>query len=207
MQFHPSPVSSTSCKLLCRRLQQGKSGKETSQNNGQSVSAADFKSDTSSLLSAAAAAAAATAASATAGTSGPIRVDCVRAVGGSGGCGTSGLGLVGSHGVLGTAKVVLLAVRLASVRGASILALDNPLCADEVGQAERILGNIWLHVVPAQAAIGQSFLRTKCVSSRALDMEYTGMAQRTGSQVLTRVVLGSYCWQIRGQVVFSDRHQ
>lgn len=95
-------LSSTCCKFLNRSLQQRKSSKEASQNNGQSVSASNFKSNTGSLLSAAAAA--------SARATWYIRVDRVRAVCRRGGCRAGGLGLVGSHGVLGTAKVVLLAV-------------------------------------------------------------------------------------------------
>lgn len=59
--------------------------------------------------------------------------------------------------MLSTAKMVLLAVRLATVCRTSILALDHPLGANEVWQAQRVLRDVWLLIVAAEAAVGEGF--------------------------------------------------
>lgn len=107
-------------------LQKSKSGKQASQNNGQSVGTSHLESHAGPLLST------------VAGASRSIRVDRVRGARRAATRGGS-LRLVRRGGTLRAAWVLLLAVGLAGIGGAGVLALDNPLCADEVGQAEGVL--------------------------------------------------------------------
>jgi hypothetical protein len=86
-----------------------------------------------------------------------------RSIGGGGGCTVrGGGGSVDALGVEGTARVVLTAVagaRIVAAAGGD--ALVAPLLADEVGQGERVLGDVGLEAVAADAAVREGFLRVR----------------------------------------------
>ena len=116
----------------------------------------------------------------------------------------SRLSCINSLRVLGATGMILTASRGALHVVATILdALVAPFCADEVGKSQGVLGNIGLQAVTTNAAVSQSFLQVSLAQEQAVCIR--GMAH-TGLQSLTLVVPSATCWQMMGQVCFSDAH-
>ena len=86
------------------------------------------------------------------------------------------------------------ALAVASIAGGN--ALRAPFAADEVGNGQRVFGNVWLLVIATEAAIKERVLAATVRRLVSLEVR-PGL---TASHSLTRVVPGFVCEQIRGQL-------
>jgi hypothetical protein len=104
--------------------------------------------------------------------------------------------------------VILSASRGTSVVTAALLdALSAPFRAHEVRERQGIFRHIGLEVVAAKAAVREGFLyRHRSQQARNKIRSGFGTVMLTASQVLTRVVPGGACWQIRGHELISLVH-